>query len=88
MVQHNNGRIQISWQSLPSSTYQLVISRSASDTDPWAAVITETNIVTDGPYSILIGDDTLGDSYYYKMDAYDASGTDIATFGPTLLAPL
>jgi hypothetical protein len=88
MVQHNNGKIQISWQSLPASTFHLVISRSASDTDPWAAVLTETNIVTDGPYSILIGDDTLGDQYYYKMDAYDASGTDIATFGPTLLSPL
>lgn len=88
MVEYNNGRIQISWQSIPSSTYELVISRSASDSDPWAPVLTETDIVTDGPYSILIGDDTVGDSYYYRMDAYDASGTDITTFGPTLLSPL
>lgn len=88
VVEHNNGKIEISWQSLPTATSQLVVSRSASDTDPWTPVLTETNIVTDGPYSILIEDDTLGDPYYYKMDAYDASGTDIATFGPTLLSPL
>lgn len=87
VVQHNSGKIQMSWQSLPVDTYQLVISRSASDTGPWTAVLTETDITTDGPYTLSVLDDTYGDPYYYQMDAYDASGTDIGSFGPTLLSP-
>jgi hypothetical protein len=51
-------------------------------------VLTETNITTDGPNSIEIVDDTLGDPYYYEMNTYDASGTVIATFGPVLLESL
>ncbi len=88
LVEHDDQKIQISWQSLPANTYEIVVARSASDTDPWTPVLTETNISTDGPYSIQIVDDTLGDPYYYEMDAEDVSGNIITTYGPTLLEPL
>ena len=88
LVQHADNKIQISWQTLPAGTFKIVVSRSPSGGDPWTAVLTETNIVADGPYAIEIVDDTLGNAYYYKMDAYDANGNTITTFGPILLAPL
>lgn len=88
VVQHNDGKIQVSWQSLPAGTYQVVVSRSASSTGPWTPVLTETDITTDGPYSIELVDDTLGDAYYYEMNIEDQDGNVITTYGPTLLGPL
>jgi hypothetical protein len=73
---------------LPSGTSQVVVSRSATDSAPWTNVLTETNIITDGPYSIEIVDDTLGDPYYYQMNAYDQNGNNIGTYGPIFLEPL
>jgi hypothetical protein len=88
LVQHFDEKIQISWQVLPLNTFEVVVSRSASDSGPWTPVLTETNIASDGPYSIEVVDDTLGDPYYYKMDTYDQAGDTITTYGPILLAPL
>jgi hypothetical protein len=88
VVQHFDQKIQISWQSLPVNTSQIVVSRSASDTGPWSPILAETNISTDGPYSILIVDDTLDEPYYYEMEAQDNNSDTISTYGPTLLAPL
>ncbi len=38
-------------------------------------------------YSIQIADDTLGQPYYYEMQAFAESST-IATYGPVYLPPV
>lgn len=87
LVQHVDQKIQIGWQNLPADTDLIVVSRSASNTGPWVAVLTQNNPVVNMPYSIQIVDDTLGNAYYYKMDGYEENGT-TNTYGPVLLGPL
>lgn len=88
LVQHVDQKIQIGWQSLPDGTAKIVVSRSSADSGPWTAVLTETDIITYGRYSIQVVDDTLGAPYYYKMDVYDDKNNITVTYGPLLLQPL
>jgi hypothetical protein len=86
-VQHIDQKIQIGWQNLPPETTNLAIFRSPNQDGPWNAVLTQGNPGVNGSYSIQIVDDTLGQPYYYKMDAL-AGSTTIATYGPVYLPPV
>lgn len=74
------------WQNLPSSTTDVVISRSAAETGPWTQVFAQGNPDVGQSYSIQIVDDTLGAPYYYELVALEGSTT-LATYGPVYLAP-
>ena len=84
-VQHVDQKIQIGWQNLPPTTNNLVIFRAPNQDGPWSVVLSQKNPGVNGAYSIQIVDNTLGQPYYYEMNAA-ADNVTIATYGPVYLA--
>lgn len=86
-VQHVDQKIQVGWQNLPTDTSRIEISRTL---DPnggsWSIVLAQDN-PTVASYAIQLVDDTLGQAYYYKLDARQGSTT-LATYGPIYLPPV
>ena len=83
-MQHVDQKIQIGWQDLPAPTNRVTVLRSASTDGPWSTVLVQEDPNIVGPYTIQVVDDTLGNAYYYEMNA-SATSTVLATYGPILL---
>jgi hypothetical protein len=80
-----NQAIELGWQSLPSSTTKAVVSRSPSETGPWAVLLQQENPVD--PYFIRIVDETLHEPRYYQLEVF-TNQTVLAGFGPIFLPAL
>jgi len=85
-VQHVNRKIEIGWNDLPVGTVQIIVSRSGAMDGPWSQLLLQNQPVTTN-YVIRLVDNTIGEAYYYKLDANGNNGI-LGTFGPELLPPL
>lgn len=88
-VQHVDQKIQLGWQNLPPVTTNIVVSRSLGQSGPWTQVLSQQNVTTStaSSYSIQLVDDTLGQTYYYELNALAGTSL-IATYGPVELKPV
>jgi len=86
-VQHVNEKIEIGWQNIPSSTTKLVISRSQNENSGYEQLFVQQDPITAGNDFIRLEDNTVHDSYYYKMEAKTNTSL-IETYGPTFLPGL
>ena len=84
-VQHVDQKIEIGWQNLPPQTTELIVSRAQSADGPWTAVLTQED--PSGSYSLQVVDNTLGQTYYYKLEAFAGTAL-LATYGPVTLPPV
>ena len=83
-VEHVNQSIEIGWQDLPINIDTITVARSASSTGPWSTIIIQHNPGATGSYSLQLVDNSVQDSYYYEMTAFQGTTT-IATYGPVYL---
>ena len=86
-VQHVDQKIEIGWQNLPPITDNIAVSRSSNQGGPWTMVLAQNNPGVNGRYSIQIVDNTVGQTFYYMMNALVGSTT-VATYGPVYLPPI
>ncbi len=85
-VQHvNNKSLEIGWQNIPADADDVIIYRSQNSGGPWVQILDQKNPASS--YSIGLVDNTLYDTYYYKMDVF-RGGSQIAEYGPVVLPPL
>lgn len=85
-VQHvNNNSLEIGWQNIPSDADEVTIYRSQSSNGTWLQILDQPNPAVS--YSIGLVDNTLHDTYYYKLDIF-RGGSQIAEYGPIELLPL
>ena len=82
-----NQAVEIGWQNLPDGSDKLIVYRSQTADGPWNQVLVQQDPVYNGPYSIRVADETISQSYYYKMDVLSASGSVIISYGPILVSP-
>lgn len=83
-VQHVNQKIEIGWQNIPSSTTKLVILRSKTENSGYEQLFIQQDPITAGNDFIRLEDNTVRDSYYYKMEARTNTSL-IQSYGPTFL---
>lgn len=86
-VEYVNGKIEIGWQDLPTSTNSIAILRGASDSGPWTTILAQSDINPTGPSTIQIVDNTLDQTSYYELEAESGSNI-VASYGPVSLPPL
>ncbi len=85
-AQHVNNTVEVGWQNLPPNSTEVVISRAPTSTGPWTAILDQKNPEIQS-YSIGLIDNSLNETFYYKMDALNGS-VNIGTYGPIELLPL
>lgn len=85
-VRHVQQSIEIGWQNIPTSTTKAVVSRSKNQTGPWSTLLTQQAPVKTSYYIIQIVDNTLHETYHYRLEAF-AGTQKIATYGPVTLEP-
>ncbi|GEM_PF-956367 len=83
-VLHVNDAVEIGWQNLPANTNDIIVYRSASASGPWVKLLEQKNPIITEPSFVRLADNTIGTTYYYRLDAY-AGAAQIATYGPVLL---
>ncbi len=85
-VLHVHNKIEIGWQNIPSSTNQIIIYRSKTETGGYQKLLEQQNPKT--TYDFLrIDDHTLPEAYYYKMET-KMNSTILETYGPEFLPSL
>ncbi|MEK7512795.1 MAG: hypothetical protein AAB601_01190, partial [Patescibacteria group bacterium] len=85
-VQYVNKKIEIGWSNLPTDTARVVIFRSGAADGPWNQLLAQNQPIA-AYYYIRLVDNTLGGTYYYRLEA-KRDETVLASYGPVLLPPL
>ncbi|MEN9342157.1 MAG: hypothetical protein RIQ54_413 [Candidatus Parcubacteria bacterium] len=84
-VVHADTGIEIGWQNMPVDTVKVAVYRKKTATETGMLLLTRGHTVKSGINFIRIVDDSVQSAWYYTLEAKDALGTTVGSFGPIYL---
>lgn len=84
-VVYADAGIEIGWQNLPSSAVSISVARTPSLSTTYEELFSRGYDANSGLNYIRIVDDSFNTSWYYRLQAKNASGDITATYGPIFL---
>ncbi len=85
-VTHVHKKIEIGWQNIPANSTKIIIYRSTNETNGYEKLLEQQNPKTDYDF-IRVDDNTVYESYYYKLETRTDS-TLLQAYGPIFLPGL